>query len=398
MDKVPMTKSKNTRNKTLLSAVVIFTLLFPKAGLNYGGVPLTMNLLLVAIVIIGYSLSFFHKIRLYSFVIVSLMIPWYFLVSVRSNSLIESKTLRFGSIYWFLIAPIFWIVVEILVRNNRYISQKLVVNCSLLAALFGLGQYFFGLNFLKISGLTIAWGDSYDRKNLSLFESATEVGSKIPSTFQGGNIWGQCSSLILIWVIVFQIWNVYQSKIMKIVTLVAPIVGVALSLSRTALVASTLTVLLFAIGNSKYSARIFSGIFVIMTLSVFFLPTIFDRYSVSSLSNSAGRAEQWKTGLDNYSILDWLFGRSSMSPGSAFHMEGLLGLFGQVGIIGFLMMVILWFKIYPKEFKWLGICLLICLILDSTYISPPLLLIPAILMLATSVHQKTITGKNLLLE
>jgi hypothetical protein len=75
-------------------------------------------------------------------------------------------------------------------------------------------------------------------------------------------------------------------------------------------------------------------------------------------------------------------------------MEGILGLFGQVGIIGFLLILVLWTKTFKGNFIWIGMATLICLILDSTYVTPPLLLIPSVLSLARA--QGVIGGKPLL--
>ena len=211
--------SRNIRysETLLLGCLVVSTLLFPKAGINTNGIPITVNLAIIAIVIAASIFRFFQQISLASLVIISILIPWFFLASARSTALVESRTLKFGAIYWFVIVPLFWIAIENLARNNQKASPKLVTHCSLAATFFGLGQYIYGLKFLNVPGLTIALGDFYERKNLSIFSDGSALGTKIPSTFQGGNIWGQCTALILVWIITFQVWNVYENKIMKIV-------------------------------------------------------------------------------------------------------------------------------------------------------------------------------------
>ncbi len=367
----------------LLGGLVFTTLLFPKAGINVNGVPLTVNLSIVVIVIAASVFRFFRHISLASLVVISILIPWFFLASARSTTLVESRTLRFGAIYWFVIVPLFWIAIENLVRNNKQVSTKFVIYCILSATFFGLGQYVYGLKFLNVPGLTIAWGDFYERKNLSLFSDGTALGTKIPSTFQGGNIWGQCTALILVWIITFQVWNIYENKIMKIVVVLAPLTGILLSFSRAALVAVSFTIFIYVLSNSKIRLRLVTGsLFSILALVVF-QPINLERYSLSSLADSAGRTIQWQIGFENYSLLDWLIGRSTVTPGTAYHMEGLLGLFGQVGVFGFLLLSFIWIQYFGGQFKWLGLCMFICLFLDSTYVSPPLLLIPAVLKLAS---------------
>ncbi len=388
MRKLATTKM-SCSEKVLLGILTISTLLFPKAGFNYGGVPITFNIFCVLLIIIIYIFRFFQQIQVVSFVAISLLVPWFFLISVRSNSLIESRTLKFGSIYWFLIVPLFWIAVENLSKNNRSVPIKLILNCNVLATLYGLGQYLFGLRFLSVPGLTLAWGDSYERKNLSLFDTTNVVGSKIPSTFQGGNIWGQCSAIILVWVIVFRLWDVYVNKLMKISTVIMPSIGVGLSFSRTALFAAAATVFIFLIRNHDLRWRFIVGVFVTYTSLMIVSPANLDRFSFSSFTNSAGRTNQWQQGFENFSIPDWLFGRSNILPGSTINMEGLLGLFGQVGVVGFLILATLAIRLFSGELKWLGFCIFICLFLDSTYITPPLLLVPGVLKLARLSELKT---------
>jgi hypothetical protein len=367
----------------LLGWLAVSTLLFPKAGINTNGVPLTVNLSIVLIVIVVSIFRFFQQISFITLIVISLLIPWFFLVSVRSNSLVESRTLKFGAVYWFVIVPLFWIAIEILLRNNRKVPLKIVLYCSFAATFFGLGQYLYGLKFLKVPGLTLAWGDIYERKNLTLFNSGISIGTKIPSTFQGGNIWGQCSALILVWIIVFQVWKVYENRLMKMAVVLAPIIAILLSFSRTAVVAALITILFYIISNSKINLRrVIGSVFCILVLLIS-QPINFDRFSLNSLTDSAGRTTQWQIGFENYSLLDWLIGRSTVTPGAAYHMEGLLGLFGQVGIFGFLLLSFIWIQYFGGQFKWLGLCIFICLFLDSTYVSPPLLLIPAVLKLAS---------------
>jgi hypothetical protein len=375
--------------EVLLASLVISTLLFPKAGINYSGVPITLNIFCVIIIIIIYIFRFFQQIQVISFVAISLIIPWFLLVSVRSNSLIESRTLKFGSIYWFLIAPLFWITVENLLRNNRTVPIKLILHCNILATLYGLGQYVFGLRFFSVPGLTIAWGDTYARKNLNLFDATNVVGSKIPSTFQGGNIWGQCSAVILVWIVVFRVWDIYVNRLMKIITIAMPCIGVLLSFSRTALIASFMSLILILLKNHELRLRFLVGVVIVSTILTISAPPNLERFSLSSFTNSAGRTNQWKQGVENFSISDWLFGRSNILPESTFHMEGLLGLFGQVGVVGFLILATLAIRLFSGELKWLGFCIFICLFLDSTYITPPLLLVPAVLKLARLSELKT---------
>ncbi len=373
---------KLPKNFWALNLVAISTFLFPKAGLNLQGIPFTVNLIVIGMLIIHCFLCYFTQFELTKLILLSLMVPWLALCLSRSSALIENRTLRFGSIYWFLLVPFFWVSVECLRRSGRVISPRLVVYCSLGATMFGIGQFLWGLNFLKIMGLTIAWGDSYDRKNLNIFSADNSIGTKIPSTFQGGNIWGQCSALILVWVVVFQAWRMFNSKLLQLASVASPFVAVFLSFSRTAVVAIVVTLTVYFLRDQKRFLGV-GALISFLALLVFSTSNLsLGRYSFESFTNSAGRSSQWSAGFTNYSLTDWLLGRTSIVSGASFNMEGILGVFGQVGVVGFLLILFLWVNIFEQRFMWLGLTTLICLILDSTYLTPPLLLIPSLLTLA----------------
>ncbi len=362
-----------------LNLVAVSTLLFPKAGVNLNGIPITLNLLLIGILIIDCTMRYMSDFGKFHFIYFSLMIPWLILCQVRSDILAENRTVRFGSVYWFLIVPLFWLSIELCIKAGHRIAPKIILYCSFGATLFGVCQFFLGLNFLRVNGVTIAWGDSYESKNLNIFESSFSVGTKIPSTFQGGNIWGQCSALILIWVVVFKMWKSFNSRILQFASVFSPCIAVFLSFSRTAVVTSLLCLGLYFLRDRKWFIKIAVYILAIFFLFSFSSRISGQRYSIESFSNSAGRSSQWKEGLSRYSVGDWLFGRSTTLAESSFSMEGLLGLFSQVGIVGFSLILLLWLKIFNGKYVWLGIGMLVCLILDSTYLTPPLLLIPSIL-------------------
>jgi hypothetical protein len=378
----PIFTEKPTNRIGFLELLAISTLLVPKAGLNLQGIPLTVNLILVLALIIFCIFRNFHHFGLTDLILLSLILPWLTLSLSRSNALIESRTLRFGSVYWFLLVPFFWVSVECLRKSGRFISPKLVIFCSFGSTAFGIGQFLWGLNFLKISGLTIAWGDSYERKNLSIFSANTSIGTKIPSTFQGGNIWGQCSTLILIWVVASQAWRSFNSRLLRLASIISPIVAVFLSFSRTAVVSAAVTLAFYFLRDRRRALGFLALFSAVILIIVFASNLSLGRYSFESFTNSAGRSSQWLDGFTHFSISDWLFGRSTILPESVFYMEGILGLFGQVGIVGFILILVLWTNTFKGIFIWLGVASLICLILDSTYVTPPLLLIPSVLSLA----------------
>lgn len=373
---------KISRKFRIVEIAAISTLLIPKAGLNIQGIPLTINLFLVVILIIIAILKYSSYFQLNQIILLSFIIPWLLICLSRSNALLENQTLKFGSFYWFVCVPFLWVSTFSFLKAGIKISPKLPIFCSFGTTLFGIGQFIWGLGFLKISGVTIALGDSYERKNLSIFGENTSIGTKIPSTFQGGNIWGQCSALILIWVVVFKMWRVFDSRLLQVFTIMSPAVAVFLSFSRTAVFALLSTLFLYSIRDLRRFINPALLLIFLMLFIFYVSESSLGRYSIQSFTNSAGRTSQWSAALSNFTILDWVIGRSNPMPNSTFYMEGILGLFGQVGILGFILILFIWFSIFKQNFSLMSFALLICLILDSTYVTPPLLLVPSILMLA----------------
>jgi hypothetical protein len=236
---------------------------------------------------------------------------------------------------------------------------------------------------MKVDGLTIAYGDSYSRKNLALVFADNSQSTKIPSTFQGGNIWGQSFALVLVWVIHFKIWRQVNSKVLRVLSVFSPAVGVYLSFSRTALIAAFFGILLSFLANLNVR-RFFLMPVITLSFIIFFLITqTSNRYTFESLTNSAGRSNQWQNGFQSLSIFDWLLGSPQRFDGVSVQMEGLLGLLAQVGLVGFAFLVWLWIKIFPLKFNVIGLTLLFCVFVDSTYVSPPLLEIPILLLIMT---------------
>lgn len=362
---------------------LIFLVSFPKAGIVFSGIPITVNLVVFSFIalVIFLEKKILTKSQYGLFLI--FLTGWTLLVINRSELLLNSNSAKFGVIYWLLIIPLMWILFNEQYRNSNFASIEFLIIAFTFTSLYGVQQYLFGLESMKVEGLTIAYGDSYSRKNLALAFADNSQATKIPSTFQGGNIWGQSFALILVWVIHFRIWRYVNLKALKLLSVLSPTVGVYLSFSRTALMAAFFGILLSFLSLSNIR-RYFLMPTIVTTFFIFFaISQSSNRYSFESFTNSAGRTNQWKNGIQSFGILDWIFGNPPRFDGVILEMEGLLGLLAQVGLVGFGYLVWLWLKIFPVKFNVIGLTLLLCIFLDSTYVSPPLLEFPILLLIMT---------------
>lgn len=371
------------KSKLIQYLFLISIISFPKSGIVFSGIPVTVNLVFFSLIalIIFFEKKILTKSHYGLFLI--FLICWSFLVINRSELLLNSIGAKFGIAYWFVLIPLMWIVLAEQFRNDHFATIKFLIIALTFTSLFGFQQFLFGLDSMKVDGLTIAYGDSYSRKNLALVFADNSQSTKIPSTFQGGNIWGQCFALVLVWVIHFKIWRQVNSKVLKVLSVFSPAVGVYLSFSRTALIAAFFGILLSFLANLKVRRFFLVPVITLSFIFFFLITQTSNRYTFESLTNSAGRSNQWQNGFQSLSFFDWLLGSPQRFDGVSVQMEGLLGLLAQVGLVGFAFLVWLWIKIFPLKFNVIGLTLLFCVFVDSTYVSPPLLEIPILLLIMT---------------
>jgi hypothetical protein len=374
----------NTFKKNIIAACAFFILLIPKAGINIGVVPITLSTFLV-IAMIFCTLDRNIWLKSPYFLIYGMLAgTWILICFYRSDLLVAYTDLRFGTLMWFVFTPVFWLVINYGISKGLAISARNVIFPFGITVLFGIGQLLNGLNFLQIKGITLAVGASYQNKNLGVITSSDSVTSKIPSTYQGGNIWGQCAALILVWIIAEKIYEKYSSKLIKLIVIAMPVVAISISLSRTALIAALFG--LIAHFRKSLIKILFYSISTILIVT-FIVPTLNpvanQRYSFESFLQAGGRGAQWQSGLSSFTFSDWLFGGDNVIGNSTFRMEGLLGMVAQIGLIGVLILFLSAKKCSFFKVNAVTISLLTCIILDSTYVSPPILWIPPILALAS---------------
>lgn len=377
-------KDEKVENRAVLivSFCAFWILFLPKAGVRVNGLPLFVSsfcLLLLVVFLALRKKALVNRSQVSTYVIFSAC--WYFLVIFRNSDFQISLGNKFAALSWFFLSPIFWILASNFRLRTRTFNINWIYLAFSLLSIYSIAQVFFGLEFLQFPGLTIALGDSYEGKNLRIYEGSHVVAVKSPSTYQSGNLFGQSAAIILIWIIELNSRKKYGSGKLRLFMIFSMAFALLLSFSRTALLALLLGCLVsFTLSQSR--RRGFLGLVVIlMTFLAIFNPLIANRFSFANMTSDAGRTGVWSEAFDTYVLSDWLFGRVGPSPRNDVIMEGAVGLISQVGICGLLFIVFCWKKSGLTKWPGLTATFWFCVAVDSTYYFAPFMWIPGLVLI-----------------
>jgi len=255
----------------------------------------------------------------------------------------------------------------------------------LFACGFSVVQLLLGIEETAIPGVTRAVGADYSRKPL-LFEG----GSKIPSSYQNGNILGVVTAVFFV-ISAQQMLRGHTTR-RHVVIMVATAVATLLSGSRTAVIGLglTLCVLIFRSGLRRQTVAIFGLCVVVAGTTLYLSPALSHRITGTTAADPAlaVRTETWSRVLETDSLVDLVTGGSdwahpSSPPGLA---EGMVGAVQQVGLIGMGLFIGLFVVStsppHLRRWRILLLPLAISLAVDSAYLVFPTLFLPIARMFA----------------
>jgi len=215
----------------VVTLIWILALVFPKAGLNVGDVPVTA----ASIVVMLYGAYHFiypgYPARMYAesrrFTRVHLLLVWLLglslLVNLESLDSVDLTT-------WALLAGSPLAFHAGLRARNPTRLILIVMVAAATVGLYGLAQNLFGITEIAVPGLTHVYGEDIIRDNPIRTVSGT---LKSPSLYHNGNL---AASFLLIG-IGFALYAPRldrRFRLLAVIALAAAIVGVAVSLARTA--------------------------------------------------------------------------------------------------------------------------------------------------------------------
>ena len=370
MDK---TKEKNGFLFNLLLITIFFNIWFPKAGIKLSEIPLTVGNVFLAITFFFWAMKKVMnrrmKINKIGYILIILM-----LYSFIKYLLIGEFVKNIGYIIPLEVYPLMFIIAYDTIDTKEKLQKVIKVICFgfFFICIYALLQYVLGIEKVCIPGLTVNLSDYttyganwYLQKNNN---NSSEIGTKIISTFQNGNLYGV--NALLIYPIVYGYLKKENKSFFMYVSLALFVICVFLSLSRSCWLGIILF-MLFGIfleneknKNSLYrKAIIILMCLVLVGVSFKYFPSIATRFSSmdkSSIMSMSGRTEGLTEVLNNFSqykyIFIWFIGSNGFieNVGLAYEMTP-LALLVQVGIIGIVLFYGILYQVWKRmnKKKWL---------------------------------------------
>lgn len=348
--------------------LAFLTALFPKAGVKIGDFPLPVFLfgLVVAVLLAVVT----KPTKPHSPWAVVLLILWLAFVAARAIVLAGVSLPGALAFAAWTAGPI--VVLFIATASNdpqRRFVRAIEVGfvCSVG---YGIVQLIGGVQSTAVPGLTYAFGDDLTEKNNVIYSETGADYSKIPSTYQNGNIYG----LVAAGMFALALHRVVRHRggRFDFVLLAASCAAIALSGSRTAIVAAVIVAVVVFLSSGRIGRKLAIVVVVVAVAvaAVALQPGLLDRYSVDDVldSGGAGRTEMWRLALAATPGEDYWIG-APIDPG----LEGWLGFVLRIGFVGTVLLVaVVAVLVRDRREMWLPILVLVVgAILDSSYLLFP---------------------------
>ena len=370
MDK---TKEKNGFLFNVLLITIFFNIWFPKAGIKLSGIPLTVGNVFLAITFFFWTMKKVMnrrmKINKIGYILIILM-----LYSFIKYLIIGEFVKNIGYIIPLVVYPLMFIIAYDTIDTKEKLQKVIKVMCFgfFFICIYALLQYVLGIEKVCIPGLTVNLSDYttyganwYLQKNNN---NSSEIGTKIISTFQNGNLYGV--NALLIYPIVYGYLKKENKSFLMYVSLALFVICVFLSLSRSCWLGIILFMLfgIFLESEKNKNSLYRKAIIILMCLflvgvSFKYFPSIATRFSSmdkSSIMSMSGRTEGLTEVLNNFSqykyIFIWFIGSNGFieNVGLAYEMTP-LALLVQVGIIGIVLFYGILYQVWKRmnKKKWL---------------------------------------------
>ena len=372
----------------------IVTMMIPKAGIQVGGAPLTLNVFLLLCVILknpNQTVLAVQRIKGMGFLYAVLLLfgSMTFLLGIGHWPLY-----RLAQIAIVIISPL---AIVAMLRMDAEISMKITCVALIVVNIYGIVQFVHGIVSSSIPGLTYTYGQDLTGKNIGYGVGGDDLANKIVSTYQNGNYLGlfciQGICLMFIWCAKEGIW-----KRLRFLSIILGFVGLLLCGSRSAVI--PFAAICGALAVQRFRAwpkRMKMTYFIISILAIFVsievlftfyghvLQRFYERIIVSTSQDptGAGRTIQWLSIFRGVSSLDlpnllrvFFFGQSaSMQLGGEGMPEFLITL-GVPSAFAFYGMIVLaifyfWRKKGFRSISYGLICVFAAFSLDQSFYYPP---------------------------
>lgn len=376
------------RPQTAAYVLAFLTAAFPKAGFKLGDFPLPVFLfgLIFAVLLLGLR----RKLVPIGTLATILTLGWVVFVSART--LLLYTTSGFGGAAAFAAwtaGPVILLYLAARQPQADIKFRKSIEWGFLVSVAFGIVQLVGGVERTAVAGLTYAYGDDLTQKhNIIYNDSGVADYSKIPSTYQNGNIYGLVAAGIFAMAL-SRIVRRHGSRLDYVLVLGASL-AIALSGSRTAIIAAALVVLIIVLRGGHLGVKL--GIIVLLGVVavtvVALQPGLVDRYSIDDVidSGGSGRSAMWALGLATHPASDFWIG-ARVDPG----IEGWLGMLLRIGWVGVLLLAAVVSALCRgrKQLTLPLIVLTVGAIIDSSYLLFPTWFLFAALAAGVPVERET---------
>lgn len=368
------------------------TMAFPKAGLELAGLPLTLNLILLACVILINPNSCVRAMRKFrDFGFVYFVLCFFVLITIMLGLASGSSAFQLSQMIVVLVSPLAGVAV---IRVKPELFFKLVCVALIVVNVYGMVQFVVGISEATIPGLTLTYGQDIETKNIG-YSTATDSANKIPSTYQNGNSLGIFNVLAvscLLSPLVLQIWQKT-----RIAAILCGLIGLLLCGSRSVLIPFVLLLILLIreflrqlpTGKRKTAKTILTVGGVLLIVVLVFQRTIIEQFWTRNVlqtvndPTAAGRTNQWASSFNNLVSFDgkqllrlFLFGKDPSMPVGG---EGLpafffmFGIFATVLFYGGLLLVAsrCWHHRGGRTVALGLLCVVFAFCVDTTYLYPP---------------------------
>ena len=348
---------------TAACTLAFLTAAFPKAGIKVADFPFPIFLfgLLFALVLITVKKRAVNHSAMATLA-TAMFIFW---VIIRAIIFSDNGPGPVAAFLAWTAIPLVMLYMATRVQDDVLKFRRSIEAGFLIAVGYGLLQFAFGIEAVAIPGLTHALGDDILHKNNVIYSELVDY-SKIPATYQHGNIFGLVAAVFL--ALAMQRIVRRSASRMDTALLIAGATAVALSGSRTAIVASVvaLAVLLLTTGRLAQKVGVLAVLGVAGVAVMAAQPQLLDRYSVGDLAatGGAGRSEIWGSFLSYMTPTEFWFGTERY-----WLTEGWLGVVMQIGIVGTFVLC-LSILLLLKRRRGFGIAVLVLLvgaIIDASY-------------------------------
>lgn len=379
-------------SKVLDAFYVFITTTFPKAGVALGGLPLTLNLLLTAVVVLRNPNQTVLSVQRYKGFGITYAILLFMGIITLALAVFDQSAFAMSQMIIVLASPLAGVAAT---RVKPETFAKIIIISLIIVNVYGVIQYAAGLERTSIAGLTYTYGQSLENKTIG-YDATTGTATKIPSTYQVGNSLGiydvLAVSYLLSKVPIDDRWN-----IARIIAVISGITGLLLCGSRSILIPFVICFIYQLVTFIKqFPAKIRSTIgtfslfgLIVFAIILFWQRTVFatfwQRNIVDTLNDptAAGRTDQWSksfNAIQDFSPVQ-LLRLVVLGKDSSMHIggEGLPQFFFSFGVISTMAFYIglmlvaasCWRNINTRTISLGLMCVVFAFCVDTTYFYPP---------------------------